>query len=63
MHVYHVHPKKQKLQSSTHFAEAQLKVAELQALLQLDAVSLPEVFKGRCRFIQLTQESGEGKID
>lgn len=31
-------------------------MAQLQALLQLGAVALPEVVKGRLRVVQLTQE-------
>lgn len=40
----------------TNLAEVPLEMAQLQALLQLGAVALPEVVEGRLRVIQLTQE-------
>lgn len=43
--------------AQTHFTEVMLKMAQLQTVLQLSAVTLPEIVKGRLGFVQLTQES------
>lgn len=45
----------------THFTEVLLKMSELQALLQLGAVALPEIVERRLCFVQLTQESERTK--
>lgn len=45
--------------SWTHFTEVLLKVAELQTLFQLGAVTLPEIVERRLRLVQLTQQSEE----
>lgn len=37
-------------------------MSQLQALLQLGAVALPEVIEGRLRVIQLTQEPAGGAV-
>ncbi len=37
-------------------------MAQLQTLLQLGAVTLPEIVKGRLGFIQLTQESERERV-
>lgn len=47
--------------NKTNLAEVPLEMAQLQALLQLGAVPLPEVVEGRLRVIQLTQEPAGGR--
>lgn len=50
LHPRRLHP--------THLTEVLLKVAQLQTVLQLSAVTLPEIVKRRLRLIQLPQEPG-----
>lgn len=45
----------------TNFTEVLFKMAQLQTLLQLGVVTLPEVVKRRLRFIQLTEKSERGQ--